>query len=514
VEGLPWSRFVPRWLALVCLLGACVQLEAASTQAPPPLANAQMQRWLDDRARLRAGRAGLTQDAARDQLERGQKALKIALEVVAKAKDNRVPGQDALFVRMGAFITRLDPTLATTLSDAAQALDKEPASADPKAVRAWATYVDPKRALFVQPTERLGQRALDLGVYDIAHDCLDQVLTFDPDHPGLRHGLNLTKSGDRWYGPKDIEVVKAGFTWDDSLGWVLAKERARYERGDYYDLQERRWGTLEAADQLHAARDKPWLLRTEHLDIRGNASLKQLVDVGNRLETFYGEIFASYSSFFAKDRSDVKLIFGMLDHDRLAVSVARNQEDYRASLPSGVDAGWSAGMWIPAANSSFFYAGHQEVVYHEFTHQVLHVFSHMNNGPAWLVEGVAVYSQSPRFENGGMRLGILSENRQVMRYFTQRTAGRALTLEQIMALTDSVAWGAAAEPDLNYAAAGALVECCMEDHARAYRADFIDFLRDSYLGQTMGHSLSDYMGISHDALHDIFEHWVATAQVH
>jgi|GEM_PF-2575984 hypothetical protein len=254
-------------------------------------------------------------------------------------------------------------------------------------------------------------------------------------------------------------------------------------------MQERRWTTLADAERVHAMRDKPWVLRTENLEVRGTASLSQLVEVANRLETFYGEIFASYASFFAKDKSDVRLIFGLLDHDRLAVSGARNQEDYRASLPSGIDAGWSAGMWIPSANSSFFFAGHQEVVYHEFTHQVLHAFSHVNNGPAWLVEGVAAYSQSPRFEHGAMRLGILSEIRQVQCYFDQRAAGRALSLEQLMAIAVTAAWSATTQPDLTYAAAGAVVECCMEAAGRRYRADFIDFLRDSYLGRTMGHSL-------------------------
>ena len=191
-----------------------------------------MQHWLDDRARLRAGRAGLTADAIHDQLERARKALKIALEIVDKAKDHRVPGQDLLFARMAAFIHRLDPTLVDTLRTAAAQLAQEPGADEARAKAAWATLVEPKCELFVLPTERLGQLALDAGVYDIAHDCLDQVLTFAPDHPGLRHALNLTKVGDRWYGPKDMEAVKAGFIWDATSGCMLARERARYERGE------------------------------------------------------------------------------------------------------------------------------------------------------------------------------------------------------------------------------------------------------------------------------------------
>ena len=48
-------------------------------------------------------------------------------------------------------------------------------------------------------------------------------------------------------------------------------------------MQERRWTTLADAERVHAMRDKPWVLRTENLEVRGTASLSQLVEVANRL---------------------------------------------------------------------------------------------------------------------------------------------------------------------------------------------------------------------------------------
>ncbi len=508
-----WMRpLLPAALFLALALAGRAELscaDAASAAAIPT--SAAMQKWLETRAAQRAGRAELQRGAEKDRVERAAAAVKIALEVVEKANVDRVAGQDALFKRMCAFIDYLDPTQVGQVSRLVVELPPEPAMSDAKAQHIWTAYVDPKCKALVQSTEKLGQKALDFGVYDIAHDCLDQVLTFNPDSPGLRKALNFTKAGGRWYGPKDMEAVRSGLQWNDKLGWIVAKEAARYAKGDYYDLQEQRWTTLEAAEAVHATLDKEWRILTEHLEISGNAPLHDLIDVANRLEEFYAQIFASYAAFFAKDKSDVKLIFGLLDHERLLVSVAKDKEDYRKSLPSGVSAGWSAGMWIPAVGSSFFFAGYKEAIYHEFTHQILHVFSHGNQSPAWLCEGVAVYTQSPHFgRNGAMQLGVLAENHMVRMYFAQRKAGTAITMEQTMALTDGRVWASADDPSANYPAAGALVEFCMEGEGRRYRADFIDFLRDSYLGTTMGRTLPDYLGLNKQAFAQAYEKWLAS----
>jgi hypothetical protein len=505
-RGIPLALL----LALACAGRAELACADAASSAAIPTSGA-MQKWLEARAVQRAGRAELQRGAEKDRLERAAAAVKISLEMLEKAKADRVAGQDAQFKRMCAFIDYLDPTQVGKVASVVEALPAEPAMSEAKALKTWAAYADPKWQALVGPTEKLGQKALDFGVFDIAHDCLDQVLTFNPDNPGLRKALNFTKAGGRWYGPKDMDAVRSGLQWDDKLGWIVAKEAARYAKGDYFDLQEKRWTTMEAAEAAHATLDREWHLLTEHLEISGNAPLAALVDVANRLEEFYAQIFASYAAFFAKDKSDVKLIFGLLDHERLLVSVAKDKADYRKSLPSGVDPGWTAGMWIPAVGSSFFYAGPKAVIYHEFTHQILHVFSHGNQSPAWLCEGVAVYTQSPHFAStGAMQLGVLADNYQIRMYFDQRKAGTAISLEQTMALTDGRVWASAPDPSVNYPAAGALVEFCMEGEGRKYRADFIDFLRDSYLGTTMGRTLPDYLNLNRQAFAQAYEKWLAS----
>ncbi|MCK6489083.1 MAG: hypothetical protein L6R48_12255, partial [Planctomycetes bacterium] len=80
--------------------------------------------------------------------------------------------------------------------------------------------------------------------------------------------------------------------------------------------------------------------------------------------------------------ADMKVIFGTSGHPRLVVNVARDEGWYQRILPKGVSAGWSAGMFVSSTGASYFYAGSYEVMYHEFTHQILHMFTGGDASPA------------------------------------------------------------------------------------------------------------------------------------
>ncbi len=495
------------------LLSACLLLAwsaAPLTGAAEKGATAADKKWFDARAANRSGREGMYKGAAADRIDRAKKAAAVAQEIAKKAAETRVPGQDQTFARIVEFIERLDPAQAEPVKTAFAALPAEPATADPKAVKVWEIFFKTKRAALTKPTEVLGQKALDVNVTDIAYDCLQQVFTYDPDQPSLRKALGQTKVDERYYGPKDMELVKAGLRWDTKLGWIVIKDLARYEKGEYFDLQSKKWTTLEEANALRSERDKQWVVQTEHLELRGTAKLQELVDAANKLEAFYAQIFASYSLFFSKEgKSDVKLIFGLLDHPRLVINVAKDPTAYKASLPDGVPAGFSAGMWIPAVGASFFYAGPMEVMYHEFTHQTLDVFSGGSRAPVWLVEGIAVYTQAPTYHDGELRLGELAKNGMIRSHFRRVVGKNAMDLDTLMGL-DYRAWSGAADPGAQYSAAGALAQFCMEADNRKYRADYVEFVRDSYQGQTQGHSLWDYLGMTREDFVYAYKAWEKT----
>ena len=496
----------PLTLLLTCLLLGGLQIAsvAAETKIPPG-------EWIRGREQLRQVRAALEKGMLANREERAQKAAKLIADLLPKAKELGAGRNDSDLNDLITGVRFLHAPSAEPLA-AILATFSEAGPTDAKQAQAIVSLIESKRRIILQPTEKLFSQALAEGVPAIARDCVDQALVLWPDHRDLRRNLGQTKVGNRWYGPRESELTKAGLVWDDKLGWVVAKEQARYAKGDYFDLQTKTWTTLAAANQRHANQATRWVLQTEHLEIRGTAQLADLVDAANRLEQFYDRVFAAYANFFIKpgkrSANDIRLLFGTFDHPRLVVNIARDEKDYQTSLPKGVAAGWSAGMFIPMTKETYFYAGPTEVIYHEFTHQILHLFSGQNDGPAWLVEGAAVYTQAPVFVEGRMVLGDLQDNHHIRGFFHQLKLGKALSLAKTLALEDQGAWGRSPTPDLNYPAAGALVQFAMEAENRKYRSDFIDFLRDSYLGTTRGFRLWEYLGMDYPRFEKAYAEWV------
>ncbi len=494
-------------LLLTCLLlgGAQIASSAVETKLPPL-------EWIRGREQLRQVRAALEKGMLANCEDRAHKAAKLIAELLPKVKELGAGRNDQDLNDLIAGVRFLQPAVAEPLT-AILAAFPEAGATEPKQVKAIGSLIESKRRVILQPTEKLFSQALAEGVPAIARDCVDQALIFWPDHRDLRRNLGQTKVGDRWYGPREVELTKAGLVWDGKLGWVVAKEQARYAKGDYFDLQAKTWTTLEVANQKHASQAARWVIQTEHLEIRGTAQLTDLIDAANRLEQFYDRVFAAYANFFIKpgkrSDKDIKLLFGTFDHPRLVINIARDETDYQTSLPTGVAAGWSAGMFIPMTKESYFYAGPTTVIYHEFTHQILHLFSGQDDAPAWLAEGAAVYTQAPVFVAGRMVLGELQDNHHIRSFFHQLKLGTALSLAKTLALEDQGAWNRSLTPDLNYPAAGALVQFGMEAENRKYRSDFIDFLRDSYLGNTRGFHLWEYLGMDYPRFEKAYSEWLS-----
>lgn len=459
-------------------------------------------RWLAERAEQRKQRQAFTAQWRADERQRAESLAGMMAPLLALAGAQPSPEQAGDLARLRAGLKRLDPERTVAAGT--------PPTGDP--ARAWAAALRDIRSKVVQPMERFAQKALEAGVPEVAHAYMLHVLAFDPDHAALHRNLGQTRVGDRWYGPRDMEMVKAGHVWDDTLGWILAKERARYEKGEYYDIQARRWTTLAEADERRADARYAWLVQTEHLEVRGTAKLTDLVGIASRLERFYDRVFAAYAGFFAADprSQDVRLLFGLAEHPRLIVHVARDKERYQQSLPAGIDPGWSAGMFVSAVPASFFYVGNDTTMYHEFTHQILHIFSGGNRSPTWLTEGVAVYTESPRWVEGDLVLGDLG-SRRMREHFRRVREGSHTTLDRLLGFTTGAAWSAVAEPGPNYCAAGALAWFCMHAEDGRWRADYVDFLRDSYRGQTRDRALWHYLGMDRAAFTAAYTAWEGAA---
>lgn len=491
-----------RILLVLLLVWPLAHLPAAESAA-------KAAEWVKGREQVRKTRASIEKGAAEDRHTRAAKAATVLTDLLAKAPAQGGSRGDQALIDLIAGVHFLDPKAAEPLRAALEAL---PEKGDPAKAKAWNQTIEAKRKELLRPTERLFKQALDAAVPGIARDCIDQTLVFWPDHRDVRRNLGEVQYAGRWYGPQDQLLVKQGLVWDQRLGWIVEKDRARYDAGEYFDPQEKVWTTIDAANHAHATAANRWVIRTEHLQVQGTAPLADLVDTANRLEAFYDQVFAAYCGFFvkpgAKSGNDIRLLFGLLDHPRLVVNMAKDREAYQASLPPMVKAGWSDGMFISSTKESYFYTGWAEAVYHEFTHQILHVFTDGNRSPAWLAEGSAVYTQAPEFTDGRMRLGGIGGNNHLRMFIRQQQAGKALTLQKVLALDDGFAWMNSTTPDLNYPAAGAVVQFCMEAEDRRYRSDFIDFLRDSYRSETRGYKLWEYLGMDYATFDRRYATWV------
>lgn len=487
-------RAAPACAALLCLVHGA-------------FAGDSDQRWRSQRADQRKEREEYQRILATDASRRAKEAEKQLRQLVAKAGAEPSAAQIADLQEMLRGIRHLDEGIAGGLTDLIPAKAGADLAAQP--AKAWSAEVRKAERVVIRPLETLFNQAVTAGYPALAFTVSREVLAFEPDHEEFHRIMGETRVDGAWYGTREMEMVKAGLRWDHGLGWVVAKDRARYDKGDYYDLSARAWTTLAAAQSAHQSWKTPWSVRTEHLEVRGTADLKALVHVADRLEALHEQVFAAFSGFFLDPKQkDPKLLFGTLKREPLVVNVARDEDDYRRSLPPGVAAGWSAGMFIPSAKASFFYAGYEEAIFHEFTHQILHLFTGTDRSPAWACEGIAVYSESPVWVDGTLVFGRLADNHKVLGHIFGLYASPPLELKRLLAIEDGRVWSASPDPGPQYGAAGAFATYCMESDKRAHREDFVDFLRDSYRGLAGSHAVWDYLGMDQSRLDQGFAAWL------
>jgi uncharacterized protein Yka (UPF0111/DUF47 family) len=336
----------------------------------------------------------------------------------------------------------------------------------------------------------------------LGFDLFQYLIRVDPENARARKALGQVKVQDRWLRPYDAEQFRAGWVWDDRWGWILARERARYERGEYFDPEFRRWDAIASWNRLHAEASTPWRLKSEHFELVSTADLELSVKVLKRLEDFFLQAFGEYDVFFAKPGSTrgADLIFGVAPvSKRLVVHFYRDEAQFKrfASPPTN----WAAGFYSGSTGASYFYADGGDfdatVLQHELTHQILGEFSE-GGAPAWLAEGAAVYLEDAFFQDGVMTLGAFENHGRVVEYTKHVRAGRPEhSFRRMLEFVTGRDWdqGNIAQ---NYRGAGAAVYFLMTFDGGRYRGDFIDFLRDTY--QRAGRPIEDYFGLSIESL--------------
>ncbi len=489
--------------------------------------NAAADRWIEQRAAARRERVELYKTADEDRQARADHAhTEIAALFEKVGAGQVVIAKDDLW-QLLAGLGRLSPEHLGDLPEQLGTLDVQVTKSNPAGLKALTAT---RKSITARPWELL-RKSVEAGNVELATAFLWEVLYFDPDYAPIRkalgqkkvdpkqvEGLRTAQIGGRlaermpqikplhpnryWFSPFDAARLKQGYWWDERFGWIIAEHADRYEKGFVYDLQRKQWSTMEDANAYHARPGRDWQVRTEHLLISGTADLQKLVKVANRLEAMYDEIFTTFPNFFSNSRRvDVmRYALGLAEHEPFKVWVYATREEY-IQRADAVE--WSGGVFNPSTEEAYFYGGPSQTMYHEFTHQVLHVMTGNNRSPTWLTEGIAVYAQTIKFGARGA-------------WFPGARPNNSWSLDELFKLRRGDDWYRAVETAQRknrsspYGPSGSLVTFVMKMEDGHLRTDFIDYLRDNYRGQAGTRDLWDYLGMSEQAFRQAYARWVAS----
>jgi hypothetical protein len=435
---------------------------------------------------------------------RGQAAQADLEKLIAWMKTERFAPLEAK-TRLGALVGELtlDPSRAASLQADVAGLEHVPGSVDEDRKRAK-DFAERLGGLLKPLLSRLFfavDRCLAAGEHGLAFDVYQWLLRLDPENERAHRGLGETRLGARWLRPFEVDQVKTGLSWDEKLGWIFEKERARYEAGDYFDLDGKRWAKLADLNRLHAQPATPWKLRSEHFELFSTADLELSVRVLGRLEAFFLQAFRQYDLFFAGKGGSGSLIFGMAPvRKRLVINFYRDRDQFVKEAKPPV--AWAAGFYTSQKHASYFHAQGdtfvESTLQHELTHQILGEFSQDGSPAQWLAEGAAVYLEDAFFQNGTLTLGSLENHSRLITYRADLRAGqKEHSLRDVLKFVTIRDWDSG-DIQMNYRGVGAVLYFLMTFDGGRYRGDTIAYLRDAYAGNPR--SVEDYFGLSGAAL--------------
>ncbi len=351
------------------------------------------------------------------------------------------------------------------------------------------------------------EKCLEANEPGLAFELFKQLIRVDPENERAHKALGHKKIDGRWLRPYHAEQYKAGIVWDDKWGWMLIDEKERYERGEYFDSDSRRWGKLADLNKDHADPNFPWRMISEHFELVSTADLHLTVQILKHLEAFFLQAFGEYDLFFSQKSSDegAKLIFGVTPANKvLMVNFYRDEAQFRSHAKP--PAKWAAGFYSPGKHASYFYAVKgqysAEILQHELTHQILGEYSR-GYPMSWLAEGAAVFLESAKFRDGVLTIGRLNQHPRVAEYSKMVMLGeKEHSLRAVLNFRNFGDWGEGEIPK-NYRGAGAVVYFLLTMDEGRYRGDFLDLLRDSY--NNKARSIEDYFGLSIESLTILME---------
>ncbi len=391
-----------------------------------------------------------------------------------------------------------DPVTGARLREELGAIEHDAEQADEGSGLAKAFHQQVKGVVdeAVDRSLKAVEKCIAAGEPGLAFDLFTYVLLLDPENDRAHKGLGHVKVDGTWLRRFEAERLRAGYAWDSELGWISVADRARYAKGEYFDLQTKQWTTVAEANRRHAELASCWEVRTEHFLLKSTADLPETTRVAERLEAFYLQLFRQYDVFFGG--KGAALIFGVAPSQSqpLVVNYYRTRDQFKQHANPPTE--WAAGFYSGGQHASFFYSSRDwTTLQHEIVHQILGESS-PGHAVSWLAEGAAVYLEDAFFRDGVLTLGGLSDHSRVVAYQNNlRGGGQEHSLTDMLRFRTGQDWDSG-DISKNYRGAGAVVYfLCTFDGGR-YRSDFVEYLRAAYQGQDP--KLEDYFGLPAEVL--------------
>jgi hypothetical protein len=260
----------------------------------------------------------------------------------------------------------------------------------------------------------MGRRAVRSGRAGLAFDLAVAAIQADPDYEPARRLFGYQKFRNQWRTVYEAKKLRTGLVWSDKFGWLPKSYLNRYKEGQRFC--DGRWISADEDAQRHSDIRSGWEIETEHYAIRTNHSIEAGVALGTKLEQLNRLWQQLFIRFFASEADVVALFDGRAKPPARVqhrVVYFRDRDDYNRALGALMPNIETTGVYRDDPPCAYFFAGKENddrTLYHEATHQLFHESRPVTRDLAgranfWIVEGIAMYMESLRREDGFYVLG-------------------------------------------------------------------------------------------------------------
>jgi hypothetical protein len=269
----------------------------------------------------------------------------------------------------------------------------------------------------------IARRAARAGRATTAFELALAAVQASPDYEPTRRSFGYQKFHDQWRTPYEVRKLRSGFVWSDKFGWLSKNNQQRYEQGQR--LCDGHWITAAEDAERHRDIQLGWDIETEHYSIRTNHSLEAGVALGVKLERLHRLWRDMFVCYWASEADVIAMFDGRSRAParplpRHSVVYFRDRDDYVRSLRAGLpNIDGTIGVYVDRMRRAYFFADKQNddrTLYHEATHQLFHESRPVapqvgGKTNFWIVEGIAMYMESLRQEDGFYVLGGFDDER-------------------------------------------------------------------------------------------------------